>query len=61
MLLKKSYKRALTKIGNIVEIIMVMLNCSYLDAFIVVVRIVAGVERPLIDRKINHYFDGYGI
>ena len=38
MLLKKSYKRALTKIGNIAEIIMVMLNCSYLDAFINVVR-----------------------
>lgn len=38
MLLKKSYKGALTKIGDIVEIIMVMLNCSYLDAFLIVVN-----------------------
>lgn len=35
---EKMNKRALTKIGNIVEIIMVMLNCSYLEAFIIVVR-----------------------
>ena len=33
-----AYNEALNKIGDIVEIIMVMLNCSYLDAFLIVVN-----------------------
>lgn len=34
--MEKINKRALRKIGDITEIIMVMLNCSYLDAFAIV-------------------------